>query len=72
MEIAHGRISVPQWERPEESFNHSSIIEANPSFDYLENFSRGYNTGRHDGTIAGLLIGSVSGAIMALLVCLLF
>lgn len=68
---AHGSVLGAQWKHQEEVYNPASTFEAGRPFEYVENFSRGYDTGRRDGTVAGLLIGSVTGAITALLIALL-
>jgi hypothetical protein len=73
METVHAHSSVlgAQWKHQDEVFNPASAFEGNRPFEYVENFSRGYDSGRRDGTVAGLLIGSVTGAITALLIALL-
>jgi hypothetical protein len=49
-----------------------SAFRTRTSGTSLDNFSRGYFRGRRDGTMSGLLIGSISGAIMVYLLSLLF
>jgi hypothetical protein len=69
METARVRHRLPMvaWEAEDNVLHNGYLIQNQPQFGYVEDFSRGYSTGRHDGTLAGLVIGTIAGVVAALM-----
>ncbi|HVZ38295.1 MAG TPA: hypothetical protein VHI13_03390 [Candidatus Kapabacteria bacterium] len=70
MEIVrpHTPFSHKSWKLPVSADRVGSSHEhQREGFDYVDSFTRGYSTGKHDGTLAGLLIGTIAGIAVAMM-----
>ncbi len=38
------------------------------NFAYVDSYSRGYMLGKHDGTLAGIIIGALAASVVAIVV----
>ena len=66
METARARHRFPMvnWEAQDELIHNAYLTHSPKQFGYVEDFSRGYSR-RSDGTLAGLVIGTIAGVVAA-------